>query len=646
MIVYRSTKTGFLNDAFGDDIEAVVLAAYQARVGHRVSTAEVRAWKESLLAMAKVLRHESIPNDCGVAVEYVIPQTAKRIDLLLSGIDESNRSNLIIVELKQWETATLTGKDGLVRTRFAGGESETSHPSYQAWSYAELLRNFNEEVYSREVPLQPCAYLHNFVDGGVLNDPCYRPYVEKAPIFLAGPSERERLRTFIASHVRRGDRGNLIVEIENGRIRPSLRLIDALTGMLQGKREFVLIDDQKVAYETIGAEARGAAEGVESAKRVIIVDGGPGTGKSVVAINLLASLTAERLMTKYVTKNRAPRAVFEQMLTGSYRRSRIASLFAGSGEFIETPADTFDALLVDEAHRLNEKSGLYANLGNNQIDEIIRAARCAVFFIDEDQRVTWKDIGRKSEIEAWARKAGAAVTYLTLASQFRCAGSEGYLAWLDQVLGIRDTANPVLEPDDFEFRMFDSPNEVRRLIEEKNRVNNRARMVAGYCWDWKSKKQPSVFDVVIPQHDFAMQWNLAQDGGLWITAESSVEQIGCIHTCQGLEVDYIGVIVGPDLIVRDGAVLTRPEKRSRQDQSIKGYKKALTENPEEARRKADAIIKNTYRTLMTRGMKGCYVYCTDPETARYFRGRIAFSSQQVASESESRMVADRSKDRS
>ena len=641
MIIYQSTKGAFLDDAFGHDIEAVILGAYQARTGHRVAKGEVRAWKESLLAMAKVLRHESIPDECGVAIEYVIPQTAKRIDLLLSGIDEVNRSKLIIIELKQWETATLTNKDGLVRTRFAGGEAETSHPSYQAWSYAELLRNFNEEVYSRDVPLHPCAYLHNFVDGEVLNDPVYRPYVEKAPIFLSGQGERERLRAFIARHVHRGDRGKLIFQIENGRIRPSRRLVDALLGMLEGKPEFVLIDDQKVAFETVVAEAVEASEG---AKRVIVIDGGPGTGKSVVAINLLTALTSKRLLAKYVTKNRAPRAVFEQTLSGSYRRSQIASLFGGSGEFIETPVDTFDALIVDEAHRLNEKSGLYANLGNNQIDEIIRAAKCAIFFIDEDQRVTWKDIGRTSEIEAWAVKAGAAVTHLKLSSQFRCSGSDGYLAWLDQVLGIRDTANPILEAGEFDFRVFDSPNDVRRLIEERNRTNNRARMVAGYCWDWKSKKQPDAFDVVIPDQDFSMQWNLAQDGGLWITAENSVEQIGCIHTCQGLEVDYIGVIVGPDLIVRHGAILTRPEKRSRQDQSIKGFKKELRDEPTQARRKADAIIKNTYRTLMTRGMKGCYVFCTDPETAAHFRGRIAYRPLQARPEAELRMVADKERD--
>ena len=178
MIIYQSTKHGFLDDAFSNDIETVILAAYQNRTGRRVAKAEIRAWKESLISMAKVMRHESIPDDCGVAIEYVIPQTAKRIDLLLSGIDEADRCKLIIIELKQWEAATLTNKDGLVRTRFAGGEAETSHPSYQAWSYAELLRNFDEEVHTRDVTLQPCAYLHNFVDGAVLNDSVYLPYVD------------------------------------------------------------------------------------------------------------------------------------------------------------------------------------------------------------------------------------------------------------------------------------------------------------------------------------------------------------------------------------------------------------------------------------------------------------------------------------
>jgi DUF2075 family protein len=635
MIVYQSTKSDFVDVASKRDIETVILDAFQARTGKRVSPNEVRSWKESLHAMSKVLNDDAIPDDCGVAVEYGIPQTSKRVDMLLSGRDEAGRANLIIIELKQWERATRTAMDGIVRTRFAHGEADCSHPSYQSWSYAELLKNFNETVDNDEIPLQPCAYLHNCRSGGDLLDPFYARYVELAPVFLAGEEERAKLRTFIARHVRQGDRGELIYRIDQGRIRPSRRLIDALKGMMAGKPEFVLIDDQKLVYETALARARQAQSGT---KQVVIVDGGPGTGKSVVAVNLVAALNNEGRNVRYVSKNRAPRQVIEQTLAGTLRRSVIANLFGGSGSFVDTEADVFDTLIVDEAHRLNEKSGLYGNQGEHQVSEIIRAARSAIFFIDEDQRVTWKDIGRGADIADRARRERAEVTLLRLESQFRCNGSDGYLAWLDDALGIRATANRLLEPNEYDFRVLDTPQQVRALIESRNAPANRARMVAGYCWDWKSKKDPDAMDVVIPEHGFGMQWNLASDEGLWITARDSVRQIGCIHTCQGLEVDYIGVIIGPDLIVRGGETQTRPEKRSRMDKSLHGYKKELEENPVSARAKADAIIRNTYRTLMTRGMKGCYIYCEDAETAAHFRRRVAKES----GDESLRMVADES----
>jgi hypothetical protein len=425
MIVYQSTKAEFLDNTFKHDIEDLILDAYRKRTGRRVSPAEIRSWKASLVEMAKVLNDDVIPEDCGVAIEYGIPQTSKRIDVLVSGRDENGRGNLMIVELKQWESAKATDRDGIVRARFASGEAETSHPSYQAWSYAELLRNFNETVYTEGIPLHPCAYLHNFVDGQELLSPSYADYLRAAPIFLKGDQERANLRRFIARHLRRGDRGELIVQVDNGRIRPSKHLVDALQGMLAGNREFVLVDDQKVVYETALSIA---STPDDSKKKVVIVDGGPGTGKSVVAINLLVALTSRRLLTKYVTKNAAPRDVFEKKLSGTNRKSKIAALFSGSGEFISTPENQFDALVVDEAHRLNEKSGLYGNLGENQIGELLRASRTTIFFIDEDQRVTWKDIGKKGEIEAWAQRMGADVTHLKLESQFRCSGSDGYLA--------------------------------------------------------------------------------------------------------------------------------------------------------------------------------------------------------------------------
>ena len=194
------------------------------------------------------------------------------------------------------------------------------------------------------------------------------------------------------------------------------------------------------------------------------------------------------------------------------------------------------------------------------------------------------------------------------------------MAWLDNVLQINETANETLDGIEFDFRVFDSPNKLRDAILQKNEINNKSRLVAGYCWDWVSQKPENKTqnDIVIEEHNFAMRWNLKTDGSLWIRKPESVHEVGCIHTCQGLEVDYIGVILGPDIVIRNGELVVQPDKRAKTDQSLKGFKKALKENPEEARLKAEAIVKNTYRTLMSRGQKGCYIYSTDPETNEYF----------------------------
>lgn len=621
MIIYEADKKRFVEHVFDADIQDVVEESFRKRTGRRASPSEINAWASSLVYMGKVLRDDAIPDDCGVAIEYGIPQSPKRVDFILTGKSEAGRSCAVIIELKQWQAAKKTNKDAVVLTRFLHGEKETPHPSYQAWSYAAILEGFNEAVYGGGIELKPCAYLHNYAPpADPIKDSFYSAHIERAPVFLKG--ERDKLRDFILLHVRKGDRGSVLYEMENGRIRPSKSLADALVGLLKRQPEFVLIDDQKLVHEEVLQQVRRAQNG---ARHVVIVDGGPGTGKSVVAINLLVSIIDSGFTARYVTKNAAPRAVYESRLTGTFKKTEISNLFTGSGSFTESAENDWDAIVVDEAHRLNEKSGLYANLGENQILELMRAARCTVFFIDESQKVTIRDIGTKRVIKEWAEKLGARTTVLELASQFRCNGSDNYLDWLDQALQVRTTPAEFLDPVEFDFRVVDSPTQLRELIVQKNRERNRARMVAGYCWDWPSKKNPAAFDIDIPQHGFKARWNLTQDGGLWMVSPESVNEVGCIHTCQGLEVDYIGVIVGRDLIVRNGRVLTRPEMRARSDNSVKGLKKMLTSDPEAARKLADEIIKNTYRTLMTRGMKGCYVYFEDAEAAEFFRGRIKSS---------------------
>jgi DUF2075 family protein len=613
MLVYVADKKQFLHDCDYEDIEEVIQTKFKEVTGKRVAQAEVKSWQLSLSFVAKVLRDDEIAQDIGVAVELHIPQSSKRIDITLSGFNAAGRKNVIVIELKQWEKALKSDKDGIVITHLGGGSREVVHPSYQAWSYAALLEGFNEAVYSGGIQVQPCAYLHNYPRDGVIDDLRYSDYIDKAPLFLKGGTDRDRLREFIKKHVKHGDNRALLYELDGGRIRPSKALADSLKGLMASKPEFVLIDEQKEVFESTLAAATTASP---AKPKVVIIEGGPGTGKTVLAINLLVRLTSAGLTGKYVSKNAAPRKVYETKLVGTMTRTKFSNIFSGSGSFVDTQRDTFDFLIVDEAHRLNEKSGLYANMGENQIKELINASKFTVFFIDEDQRVTLSDIGSREVIEGFAKERGATVERYALASQFRCSGSDGYLAWLDQTLGIRETANTELATQEYDFRVFNSPEALHQAIIEKNSAN-RARVVAGYCWPWASKKTPSADDIVIG--DYRRQWNLDQDGSLWIIAEKSVEQVGCIHTCQGLEVDYIGVIIGPDLIVRNGEVITDPSARDRHDKSIRGHKALAKADPISAKKITDLIIKNTYRTLMTRGMKGCYVYSTDRETAEYFK---------------------------
>ncbi len=617
MIVYQQTKSKFLDDVFSNDIENIIHDFFRKKLNRSTQKNEIRSWKESMNYMDRILRDAGIPDDCGVSIEYQIPQTGKRIDFILSGQNERNQDQVILIELKQWSSAQLTFKDGLVSTRFEKGNAVVSHPAYQAWSYATLLQGFNETIYKENIQLVPCAYLHNYIPDDVILNPFYQDYIDKAPVFLK--NDARQLQEFIKRHVKYGDKSDILFRIESGKIKPSKSLADSMVAMLKGKQEFVLIDDQKVVYETALALAKQSSD---EKKTVLIIEGGPGTGKSVVAINLLVELTRLGLMAQYVSKNAAPRAVYEARLTGSMRATAIRNLFKGSGAFIGTPANTFDSLIVDEAHRLNEQSGLYGNQGENQIKEIIKASRSTVFFIDEDQRVTLNDIGHKQEIIKWANYAGAEIEQMELTSQFRCNGSDGYLAWLDNILQIRETANETLLDMDYDFKVVGSPSELRDIIFEKNKINNKARLVAGYCWNWVSKKDPNAYDIAFPEYDFKMRWNLQTDGSLWIISPDSVNEVGCIHTCQGLEVDYIGVIVGPDFVVRKGEVLTNPALRAKSDASTNRHKSFTSKNPSTARDFIDKIIKNTYRALMTRGMKGCYVYFTDKETEQYFKALL------------------------
>ena len=615
MIIYENTRGGFINDIRTGSIATKVQNAFERHGIHHNNDAEYRAWGNSLMFMRNVLDDDDIPEDVSLAVEYQIPLTSKRVDFLIAGKDGAGTDNVVVVELKQWEDSGMTSRPDVV-TAFTGGANRAvCHPSYQAYSYAKIIENFNEDVYRRNIQLRPCAYLHNYREENRphIDNALYREAVSVAPVFLQ--DDVIKLRSFIKTYIKEKDGIDLLMKIDHGKLKPAKALQDSLVSMIRGNQEFFLIDEQKVAYETVRKlveravrRANDPTKGAE--KSVVIVSGGPGTGKSVVAIQLLCNLIAKGYSANYVTKNAAPRNVyFEKLRREKYKLSYIKSLFKSSDSFWNAPANLLDCIIVDEAHRLKKKSAIFH--GENQVKELINAGRVTVFFIDEDQKITTKDIGSKDEIRKWAAYYGIPVYEgedLNLVSQFRCNGSDGYLNFLDNLLGIRSTANLTFDYD-YEIRLFRSPVKMREALREKNDLNNKSRMIAGYCYEWVTENNPQgdEYDIIL-EDGFRAKWNFSNS--LFAIAPDSFDQVGCIHTTQGLEFDYCGIIIGQDLRYEDGKVITDPFKEAISDKSsgIRSCKDKVL---------ADKLIRNTYKTLMSRGQKGCFLYCEDKALLEY-----------------------------
>lgn len=373
MLIYEANKKQFLHDSDSGPIEDRIHASYQSVTGRKVGASEIRSWKESLRHMSFVLRDEQIPETTGVAVELLIKPTAMRVDMTLTGYGENHEKNAIIIELKQWEKINTTTRDAVVETFIGGSIKEKPHPSYQAWSYVSLIEGFNEAVHKGDISVHSCAYLHNYARDGLIDSPFYAAHTAKSPLFLKGQDELLMLRDFIKKYVKYGDDRKVLYELDDGKIRPSKDLANSLVDLMKGNPEFVLIDDQKLVYEKcieLGATA------ANDNPQVLIIQGGPGTGKTVLAINILVELTSRLQNCRYVSKNSAPREVYQTKLAKTMAKTKFSNFFTGSGAYINAAKGAFDTLIIDEAHRLNEKSGLYGNLGDNQVKELINASNC------------------------------------------------------------------------------------------------------------------------------------------------------------------------------------------------------------------------------------------------------------------------------
>jgi hypothetical protein len=621
MIVYNANKQTFVQDVRSGVIATKILNLIREKGLNAGQDREFASWHNSMKFMRDIVDDSEIDDDVQIAIEYNIPQTSKRVDFIIVGADEKDRENIVIVELKQWSKAEVVDDDMhfSVRTYVANDKRIVCHPSYQAYSYSRFLNNYSQAIHDRNIHLIPCAYLHNYLPAykSALSAEIYKEWYTTAPFFIM--DEVQQFNEFVKEFVtKKSAHGDLLYQIENGRIRPTKSLQDALATMVRGTPVFDLLDEQAVCYDMCIRTMLQCLK--DQKKRTILVQGGPGTGKSVLAVNLLMHFITSACNAAYVTKNSAPRQAFLSILSQNKAENiaEISQLFRSPFGLASVPANSYDCLIVDEAHRLVKK--MYGDWnGENQVKECINASLLTVFLLDEDQAVTTKDIGCVQEISKWCEELGSTIIMreeTKLTSQFRCNGSDAYIQFIDNLLQrkVESIAVPLSELN-YDFRLFDDASQMRDALREKNAINNKARMVAGYCYDWNVKNRRGDVDIELPG-GFQAKWNLANDK-IWAINPRSFEEVGCIHTAQGLEFDYVGVLIGKDLTYdkSSGRIVTNKSAISTDDKSS-GIRGA---SEEDARR----LILNTYKTLLTRGQKGCYVYCEDEALREYFKKMLA-----------------------
>lgn len=621
MRLYSGSSQQFIDDTYRNQIAEKLRGSFLVQMGHMPAEGEVNAWRNSLRATSMVFQHANL-TDQGVIVEYQLPQTSKRLDCMICGKDENEKDNAVIIELKQWDSCKVADGEREVFAWVGGSERECLHPSVQASQYRMYLEDTHTAFYEepRAIALSACSYLHNY--STYPEDPLFADkfhgVVASTPLFTA--DDVPRFEQYLVSRLRGGDGLDVLRKVEESTSRPSKKLMDHVASIIKGKPEYVLLDEQLVVYDRVFASARAGFH--DRKKTVLIVRGGPGTGKSVIAINLMADLLQRGFNAQYATGSRA--------FTETLRKAigiRGAVQFKYFNSYVRADYNAVDVLIADEAHRIRKSSSSRftpsaRRTNATQVEEILHASKVAVFFIDDDQVVRPDEIGSVRYIREHADRDGAKVFEYELETQFRCAGSSAFVNWVNNTLDIRRTANTVWGRDEeFDFRIVDSPEALEELIHRRVDEKYTARMTAGFCWPWSEARADGTLqdDVVIGT--FRRPWNARPESrrlarGIpkaqtWAYDPEGIGQIGCVYTAQGFEFDYVAVIFGRDLRYNPSRRQWEGHRDQSRDTAVKRSGEKFT-----------SLVKNTYRVLLTRGMKGCYVFFEDRDTEAFLRSRM------------------------
>lgn len=588
--------------------------------GYKVSESEARSWRNSLRAMADAI-HLARLEDHGIAVEVQLPLSSGRLDCLITGLDLNERPQAVIIELKQWESAEPSSIDECVVVAYGRGR-DVLHPSHQAARYATYLRDTHSAFAEGMVGLSACAFLHNMNEDldSPLFDQKFSTILEEAPLYSG--DRIDGLAENLRGQLGLGDGLPVLDEVLKGRYQPQKRLLEHTAKMIQGETTFTLLDEQRVAFNDVVGHVDRARKSGE--RTVILIRGGPGTGKSVIAVNLLAELSRRGVVVEHATGSKSFTTTLRKRVG-----TRASTQFKYFNSYSQGP-DSLEVIICDEAHRIrassvNRFTPKAARSDLPQIEELLRAARTSVFFIDDLQVVRPGEMGSTELIKGAAARLAIPVIEHELETQFRCGGSDAFIGWVENLLELRRTPFAIWDPhEEFAFDVLDSPEELDALVRSRADEGHSARLTAGFCWPWSDPREDGTLidDVAIgswrrPWNAKAEQKRLAAGiprSEFWATDPAGIDQVGCVYTAQGFEFDYAGVIWGDDLIWRP--------RQGWIGQPGQNFDRVVTRG---AARDADgftSLMKQTYRVLLTRGLKGCYVHFTDEQTRDFVLGRL------------------------
>jgi hypothetical protein len=581
--------------------------------GHGVSPAERRSWSRSLSILAQDLDDAGLQN-VEVLVEYQLPLTSRRVDAVLAGVHpKTGEDSFVVVELKQWSYATrYEDSDTLVDVEHAAGPR--LHPGIQVGDYCQYLADFLGLLAEHGHYVRGAAYLHNAVDRDIA-ELFERPATEQSRIFTK--QRRSDFLDYLHAALDTDKPGAAAADrFMKSTVRPSRHLLTYAARELKERSHFTLLDEQRVAYELVLHAVERAR--VADHKTVVVVAGGPGSGKSVIALSLLGELARQGRSALHATGSKS----FTQTLRryAGKGSARLRDLFKYFNSFMVADRNGIEVLICDEAHRIRETSVNRFTRADrrqgarSQLEELFAAALVPVFLLDEHQVVKPGERGNVDLIMLEARKQNLDVEVVSLHDQFRCGGSEAYEKWVLNFLDLAgDGPTEWVGDDRFDLRVAETPEEMEAFLAAKEAAGETARMTAGYCWPWSDPRSDGTLVNDVQIGSWSRPWNVKNDRSVgdapgspfWATDPNGFGQVGCVYTAQGFEYEWSGVIIGPDLVARDGRLVTnRDEFR---DPSFRS-RKTVTDS------EADRLIRNTYKVLMTRGMRGTILYAADPET--------------------------------